>query len=58
MMAGCQYRRTKSGEWVVMGPASVVMPGVTVSVTKKNGDVKDEQILRKSRSQFDLLIHS
>lgn len=41
----CQYRRTKQGEWVVMGPVSVVKVGETVSVTKKNGETKDETIL-------------
>ncbi len=45
MNAQCQYRRTKSGEWVVMGPASVVQVGGVVQVTKKNGETKDETIL-------------
>jgi len=37
------YRRTKSGEWVVYGPASVVRVGA-VEVVKLSGEAKIEQV--------------
>lgn len=43
------YRKTKSGEWVVYGPAAVVRPGV-LSVTKKSGETKTEQVERVGRA--------
>jgi hypothetical protein len=38
------YRRTKSGQWVVMGPTDVIRPGATVEVVTKAGKVKVEHI--------------
>lgn len=38
------YRKTRSGEWVAFGPASIVKPG-TVTVTKKDGSTKQETVL-------------
>jgi hypothetical protein len=40
------YRRTKSGEWVVCGPTSLVKRGAVVTVTKRDGTTKDEKIVR------------
>lgn len=44
MSKTCTYRKTKAGEWVVMGPVSVVKPGAVVTVTKKDGTSKTERI--------------
>jgi hypothetical protein len=40
------YRKTSSGEWVVCGPTSLVKAGTTVTVTKRDGTTKTEQIAR------------
>ena len=40
----CSYRKTTNGTWVVCGPTSVVRPGATVTVTKKDGTTKTETI--------------
>lgn len=40
----CRYRKTKEGEWVVMGPVGTVRAGSRVAVTTKNGEVKQEWI--------------
>lgn len=40
----CSYRKTKTGVWAVMGPASIVRQGATVTVTKKDGSTKEEHI--------------
>lgn len=40
------YRKTKTGEWVVYGPAAVIEPGRTVDVTKRDGTRKAETIER------------
>jgi hypothetical protein len=37
------YRKTKAGQWVAFGPASVVRPGY-VTVTKKSGESKQELV--------------
>ena len=39
------YRKTKTGEWVAYGPASLVLPGF-VTVTKKSGEAKQELVER------------
>jgi hypothetical protein len=52
----CHYRKTKSGEWVVCGPTSIVRPGATVTVTKKDGATKVETIERVGR-EFDGLVY-
>ena len=38
------YRKTKSGRWVVQGPATIVRPRTTVIVQLKNGGTKTETI--------------
>jgi hypothetical protein len=43
-MSTLTYRRTKSGAWAVYGPTTHVKTGATVTVTKKNGDTKQETI--------------
>jgi hypothetical protein len=40
------YRKTSTGEWVVMGPKNVIYPGACVLVTKKDGTEKSETIER------------
>lgn len=44
--ATCTYRKTKAGEWVVYGPADVVIKGTFVGVTKKSGEEKYELVTR------------
>jgi hypothetical protein len=44
------YRRTKSGEWVVMAPASTLRSGQTITVTKKDGSTKVETIAKVGKS--------
>lgn len=39
------FKRTKSGEWVISGPASIVKTG-TVTVTKKDGSRKTVTVER------------
>ncbi|WP_166345187.1 hypothetical protein [Phytoactinopolyspora limicola] len=34
------FRKTKSGEWVAFGPASIVRPRTSVRVTKRSGQVQ------------------
>jgi len=46
------YRTTKSGEWVVYGPASLVRVG-TVTVTTGAGATRSEQVERLGRT-FDV----
>lgn len=43
------YRKTKKGEWVVCGPTSSVRPGSAITVTKKSGETKTEQVERVGR---------
>jgi hypothetical protein len=43
------YRKTRQGEWVAFGPASVIRAGVTVTVTKKSGETKAETIKSAGR---------
>lgn len=47
------YRKTRSGEWVVFGPAQTLRDalngGGLVEVTKKSGEVKVESIHRMGR---------
>lgn len=38
------YRKTKTGEWVVMGPTTAIRSGATVTVTKRDGSTKTERI--------------
>lgn len=40
----CSFRKTKTGEWVVFGPALIINAGRTVTVTKKDGTTKTETI--------------
>jgi len=42
------YRKTKTGEWVAYGPASLVCPGF-VTVTKRSGEAKQELVERVGR---------
>jgi hypothetical protein len=44
------YRKTKSGQWVVYGPASVIVPGATVTVTTRGGQSKVEYITTIGRA--------
>lgn len=52
----CKYRKTKSGQWAVMGPADVVRPGATVTVTKADGSTKTERIVSVGKP-FDGLVY-
>lgn len=47
-MTKVSYRKSRTGEWVVMGPASVVKPGA-VTVTKRNGETKTETVVKVGR---------
>lgn len=38
------FRKTKRGEWVAFGPASIVKAGETVTITKKNGSTTDKYV--------------
>lgn len=38
------YRKTKSGTWVVFGPAAAIRKLTTVTVTKRSGETKSELI--------------
>jgi hypothetical protein len=40
----CKYRKTKTGQWVVMGPCNMIKAGTTVTVTKADGTTKTEYI--------------
>lgn len=44
------YRRTKTGDWVVCGPASIVRPDCTVTVHKRDGSTKMEEIDRVGKT--------
>lgn len=48
MSVTATYRKTKTGEWVAYGPASVVRPGF-VTVTKRSGEAKQELVERVGR---------
>jgi hypothetical protein len=39
------YRKTKTGEWVVFGPADRVTTGRQVNVRKKDGSIKLETVV-------------
>jgi hypothetical protein len=45
-MSDVQYRKTRAGEWVAMGPPELVHAGADVTVTKKDGTTKNEFVLR------------
>ena len=47
-----RWRKTKSGDWVVFGPAAVVRPGA-VEVAKKDGATTTEIVISVGRS-FDV----
>jgi hypothetical protein len=49
----CVYRKTKTGEWVVMGPTDAVRAGEDCTVTRKNGETKTEFVVRVSKP-FDV----
>lgn len=53
----CSYRKTKKGEWVVMGPASIITDGATVTVTKKSGETKTETIASTGKTFGDDLCY-
>jgi len=38
------YRKTRNGQWVAYGPADAITAGTVVTVTKKNGETKEEYI--------------
>jgi hypothetical protein len=46
----CTYRKARDGEWVVVGPVSVVQPGATVTVYRKDHTTRQETILRLGRA--------
>lgn len=48
MTTATSYRKTKSGEWVVCGPAAEMHIGA-VPVSKRDGSVKTEIIFRLGR---------
>lgn len=43
------YRKTRTGEWVVMAPAAMLHPGTTIAVRKRDGSIKQEHIWRVGR---------
>lgn len=43
------YRKTKADEWVAYGPASEVVAGTAIYVTKRSGERKPEAIARTGR---------
>ena len=45
-MSTLQYRRTKKGEWVIMGAPSELKPHSIVAVKTKAGKIKHEEIGR------------
>lgn len=38
------YRKDKYGDWKLMGPSSVLVPGQVVTVTKADGSTKQETV--------------
>lgn len=50
--ATCTYRKTKGGTWAIMGPTDIVHPGAIVTVTKRDGSTKTEEIADVGKS-FD-----
>ena len=49
MTGTASYRKTQTGEWVVMGPTSIVKANATVTVAKKDGSTKVETIAKVGR---------
>ena len=45
-MANVTYRQTREGQWVAFGPAAIVQAGNAVTVTKRDGTVKLENVVR------------
>lgn len=43
------WRKNRNGEWVVFGPASEVLEGASVTVTKRSGESKSVRIERVSK---------
>ena len=43
------YRKTGSGEWVVMALATELVAGEKIAVTKRNGASREELIVRVGR---------
>jgi hypothetical protein len=43
------YRKTKQGEWVVMGPTGLIRGRSEVTVAKRDGTTKAERIVRTGR---------
>lgn len=41
---GIRYRKTKTGAWVVFGPAAAIAAGATITVTTRAGDVHAEHV--------------
>ena len=48
--AKISYRKTGKGEWVAYGPASQIIAGTTVTVTKASGETKTELVESVGRS--------
>lgn len=38
------YKKSPTGEWLVQGPAAILRPGATVTVTKADGRTNKELI--------------
>lgn len=49
MSAAITYRKTRQGEWVAFGPASLISAGAVVTVTKRSGETKTERITSSGR---------
>lgn len=45
----CTWRRTKDGEWVVMGLATIVKPNATVKVRRFNGGIDKVTVVEVGR---------
>lgn len=48
-MTTASYRKTQQGEWVVFGSIDIVKVG-EVTVTKKSGEMKVEQVVRVGKT--------
>jgi hypothetical protein len=44
------YRKTRDGEWVAFGPISAIKPMTVVTVTKRDGSTKTEEIVEVGKT--------
>lgn len=53
-MRECQYRKLRDDSWGILGPVSLVKPGATVTVWKRDGSTKAETIAEIASRPFDV----